>query len=117
MKPQIPKSVCTFVVCICAATLAVAQQPSSPEPQPGTIVDTILVATAGRAPHVWSGGSRLPHAAEQAPPRLQKYGKRLLLYRTGWISLGHQCSGGLKAGAATLPGHVDAEKNLRATGF
>ena len=50
MKSQIPKSVCIFIICICAATLAVAQQPSAPEPQPGSIVGTVLDFTGSVVP-------------------------------------------------------------------
>ena len=46
MKFRIPKSLCTFVVCIYAATLA-AQQPSAPEPQVATIVGTVIDSTGG----------------------------------------------------------------------
>jgi uncharacterized membrane protein YkvA (DUF1232 family) len=42
ITPRIPKSVCTLFLCICAATTTVAQQVSTPEPQLGTIVGTVL---------------------------------------------------------------------------
>lgn len=42
MRPRIPKFVRTLFLCICAATTAVGQQLSAPEPQRGTIVGTVL---------------------------------------------------------------------------
>ena len=42
MTPPISKSLRTFFLCICAATMTGAQQLSAPEPQAGTIVGTVL---------------------------------------------------------------------------
>ena len=47
MKLQVPKSVCILIISICPATTALAQQPSAPAPQPGTIVGTVLDFTGG----------------------------------------------------------------------
>jgi Carboxypeptidase regulatory-like domain len=50
MTLQISKCILTLIVCIFAATMAVAQQPSAPDPQPGTIVGTVLDFTGGVVP-------------------------------------------------------------------
>jgi hypothetical protein len=50
MNSRILNSVCTFIVFICVATVGVAQQPSAPEPQPGSIVGTVLDFTGGVVP-------------------------------------------------------------------
>ena len=42
MTPRIPRSLRAFFLCICTATMTVAQQLSAPEAQPGTIVGTVL---------------------------------------------------------------------------
>lgn len=47
MNPQVPRSVCILIICICAPTTTVAQQPSAPGPQSGTIVGTVLDFTGG----------------------------------------------------------------------
>jgi Carboxypeptidase regulatory-like domain len=50
MGLQVPKSVCILIICICASTTTVAQQPRASEPQPGTIVGTVLDFTGGVIP-------------------------------------------------------------------
>ena len=50
MKSRISKSVCTLIVCICATSIGVAQQLSAPEPQPGTLVGTVLDVTGSVVP-------------------------------------------------------------------
>jgi hypothetical protein len=50
MSPQSRKYVCTLIVCIWAATTTVAQQLEAPEPQPGTIVGTVVDVTGGVVP-------------------------------------------------------------------
>lgn len=47
---EIRRFVCTLFVVVWAATTAVAQQVSAPEPQPGTIVGTVLDFTGGVVP-------------------------------------------------------------------
>src|SRR5215469_9759516 len=42
MTPPISRSVRALFLCICTATMTVAQQLSVPEAQPGTIVGTVL---------------------------------------------------------------------------
>jgi hypothetical protein len=50
MPLRILKSVCTLFLYICAATATVAQQISAPEPQPGTIIGTVLDSTGAAVP-------------------------------------------------------------------
>lgn len=50
MTLRILKSVCTLFLYICAATATVAQQISAPEPQPGTIIGTVLDSTGAAVP-------------------------------------------------------------------
>ena len=50
MSLQIHRSVCTLFVMVWVATSAVAQQLSAPEPQPGTIVGTVMDFTGGVVP-------------------------------------------------------------------
>jgi Carboxypeptidase regulatory-like domain len=50
MTPQIPKFLCTLIICIWTAIVAVAQQPSAPEPQLGNIVGTVVDFTGGVVP-------------------------------------------------------------------
>lgn len=45
MTLQIPNSIAKVIICMCAATTAVAQQLSAPEPQPATIVGTVVDST------------------------------------------------------------------------
>jgi len=50
MTPQIPKFLCALIICTCAATTTVAQQLLAPEPQPATIVGTVVDFTGGVVP-------------------------------------------------------------------
>lgn len=47
MTPPIPRFLCALLICACAATTTLAQQLSAPEPEPGTIVGTVLDFTGG----------------------------------------------------------------------
>ena len=47
MRLQSPRYVCSLLLVVCAASTVVAQQVSAPEPQPGTIVGTVLDVTGG----------------------------------------------------------------------
>jgi len=49
MMPPIRKFLCALIVCTCAAA-AFAQQLPAPEPQPGTVVGTVLDVTGGVVP-------------------------------------------------------------------
>ena len=50
MTLQVSKPIWAFIFCFLAATVVVAQQPSAPQPQPGTIVGTVLDFTGGVVP-------------------------------------------------------------------
>src|SRR5256885_4310453 len=50
MTATIPKTLCTIFICIWAASIAVAQQDSSPAPQTGTIIGTVLDIEGGIIP-------------------------------------------------------------------
>lgn len=50
MTLRILKSVRTLFLYICAATATIAQQISAPEPQPGTIIGTVLDSTGASVP-------------------------------------------------------------------
>ena len=50
MTLPIPRFLCAIMICTCAATTTVAQQLSAPEPEPGTIVGTVLDFTGGVVP-------------------------------------------------------------------
>lgn len=50
MTPPIPRFLCALMICACAATTTLAQQLSAPEPEPGTIVGTVLDFTGGVVP-------------------------------------------------------------------
>ncbi len=50
MKLQLPQCLWAFVICFCSATTSAAQQISAPEPQPGTIVGTVVDVTGGVVP-------------------------------------------------------------------
>lgn len=50
MTPQFPKSVCTLLICICAATMTLAQQVLPSDPQTATIIGTVLDVNGGTVP-------------------------------------------------------------------
>jgi hypothetical protein len=50
MKVQFFKSLSTLFMCLCAATITLAQQVSAPSPQPGTIIGTVLDVNGGVVP-------------------------------------------------------------------
>jgi len=95
MRLQISRSICILFVAVWAGTTAVAQQLSNPEPQPGTIVGTVLDVTGGVVPGatvVLEGSSR-------------KDDRRVSTQDTGFFKLD-----GVKAGT---PYHV----SITAEGF
>src|SRR5690349_13631671 len=50
MTLQIPKPISALMVILCAAVTAVAQQLSAPEPQPATVIGTVLDITGAVVP-------------------------------------------------------------------
>lgn len=50
MTLPIPKFLCALIICLCATTPTLAQRPTAPDPQPGTIVGTVLDFTGGVVP-------------------------------------------------------------------
>ena len=50
MKWQLPQCLSALLICVGIATTSAAQQLSAPEPQPGTIVGTVVDATGGVVP-------------------------------------------------------------------
>ena len=50
MKLQLPQCLWAFVICFCAAITSAAQQISAPQPQPGTIVGTVVDDTGAVVP-------------------------------------------------------------------
>ena len=50
MKSQVIKCLSTLLICVCGATMTVAQQVSAPRPQPGTIIGTVEDVNGGVVP-------------------------------------------------------------------